>query len=325
MARYLYIPENKLRKLYEGKKLTTYEIAEQLNCCPATIWKKLHLYGIKPRSQYKEIPEKELENLYLGKRLSDRKIAKIYSMAHSTIYRKIREYGFKTRNISEAHIIYPRKNFSGDILEKAYLVGFKTGDLRARICGKDRCETISVDCGSTIQAQIDLFVKLFKPYGKVWVSKPLQNGKQQMQVGLNKSFSFLLDKEIDWVFKNKKTFLAFLAGFTDAEGSIFFRNNVAAYSLGNYDENLLQKIQQKLLCLRVDCRPPYSDKRQGTKNSQGYTYRQNYWHFAVNRKKELYKLLTLIEPYIEHPQKIKALKEAKRNIELRNKMFGYGK
>ena len=38
-----------LLHLYEKEKLTTSQIAEKMNCCQATIWKRLKEYGIASR------------------------------------------------------------------------------------------------------------------------------------------------------------------------------------------------------------------------------------------------------------------------------------
>src|SRR4030042_2323456 len=200
--------------LYESRKKTSYEIAKIYNCCQATGWKRLKQCGIKCLPNGRKsiiVPKLRLADLYLKKRLSSREIAKFYNCAYSTIDTKIRKYGFQTRNISEAHIIYGRKDFDGSNAEKAYLIGFAMGDLRVRKNGENS-ETIHIDCGSTKKAQIDLIFSLFKPYGRIWISKPNKIGATQIECFLNKSLNFLLKKRIladSWIMKNKEYFLSF--------------------------------------------------------------------------------------------------------------------
>jgi intein-encoded DNA endonuclease-like protein len=59
----------------------------------------------------------------------------------------------------------------------------------------------------------------------------------------------------------KKFFAAFLAGFTDAEGSIFISEGQATYSLGNYNYQLLNQIYTQLGKFGIKLKP----SRQGTR------------------------------------------------------------
>lgn len=70
--------------------------------------------------------------------------------------------------------------------------------------------------------QIDLIEHLFEKYGRVLKSKPYLNGKIQIEVFLDDSFSFLLNpkKYLNHIFNKNENFWSFLAGFTDAEGAI---------------------------------------------------------------------------------------------------------
>jgi len=318
------ISKEKLSKLYEKDKLTTYQIAGKLGCCQATIWKRLIQFGIKRRRSYElnsNIPtKKELLRYYIKNKLSTWKIEKKYGFCRGTIHKKLREYGIKTRDRADSHIIYPRKNFSEDLIEKAYLIGFRIGDLGVRkICPNSK--TISVASGSTIKEQIDLIRGLFEGYGKIWIQKT-KDGKINIQANLDESFNFLLSKEFPgWIEKNKEHFFSFLAGFTDAEGNISISNNMAYYGLGNYDQKLLFMIHKNLNKFGIICKEPRSDNRNGQMNSQGYRYNSNYWGFRVYNKKYLLNLLLELRPYIKHENKIKALNIAIANIDNRNKLY----
>lgn len=327
MSHQISIPKSELKNLYEKGKLTTYEIADIYNCCQATAWKRLRQFGIKARFPWNviDLPKKKLEDLYIKKKLSTWKIEKQYGYPRSTVHRKLCEYKIRRRNRAESHIIYPRKNFDGNKTDKAYLIGFAIGDLRARKIYPNS-ETVLVDCGSTKKEQIDLILKLFKPYGRVWVSKLNKKGHIQIQCSLNESFNFLLEKrnKIDgWILNNKEYFSAWLAGFTDAEGSIcILSSGQAVYSLGNYNKIILNQIHDKLLELGIECRSPFISSKKGYIGKDGYVRNGDYWILSLIRKKFLLKLFDTIGHYLKHRKRRSDMKKAKVNIKLRNKKYG---
>lgn len=272
-----------------------------------------------------QIAKEELYDFYFNQRLSSRKIAKFYNCAYSTIDRKIKLLGFKTRTLADAHIIYQRKGFSGNLYEKAYLMGFRIGDLRVRKV-YNKSETIHVDCGSTKIEQIGLIKNLFQQYDRVWISKPTKNGKIQIECFLNTSFNFLLNMNLSviesWITERGDYFACFLAGFTDAEGSIFICNKRAIYSLGNYDIHLLKQLKKILKKYNVDSPKICCSVRKGLIASHGYKYNHDYWILHISRKDTLQKLFKLIGPYIKHPKRITDMKKAIKNIEERNNLYG---
>jgi len=323
------ISKKELKELYEKKKMTSYEIADFYGCCQCTVWKRLKEFGIKRLPNGRKtvvISKTKLRDLYIRQKLSSRKIAKIYGCAYSTIDSKIRKYGFPIKTLAAAHITTHRKDFDGNKTDKAYLIGFAMGDLRARKMYPNS-ETINIDCGSTKQEQIDLIYKLFKPYGRVWISnKPNQNGATQIECSVNFSFDFLLKKRDlidDWVLKNKRFFWAFVAGFSDAEGCIAISNkNSAYYSLGNYNRELLEQIRSFLCKNKVICSKLHESKTKGKICFEKYFHNQNYWQLSICRKESLFLFLNSVEPYVKHAQKQRALQQAKDNILLRNRLFG---
>lgn len=318
------ISKDVLTDLYEKEKLTTFQIADRIGCCQATVWKRLKEFGIKsrlPGGKRVKISNEELHYFYVDKRFSTWKMEKVLRIPRSTIHRKLKYLGI-TRDRATANIIYVKKDFSGDLVEKAYLIGFRIGDLRARK-QYPNSKTICLACSSTIFEQIDLINDLFKNYGRVWIKKSKDRKVIHSEARLNESFEFLLSKELpNWILKTKKHFFSFLSGFIDAEGHIGIHNNMARFSLGNYDSQILFAIYNKLNEYEVNCNKPISDKRKGKLNSEGYKYNKNYWHFSINRKKELLKLFKLIKPYIKHKNKIKDLNKANENIIYRNKKHG---
>ncbi len=283
---------------------------------------------LRPQHNKLTIPKKELFQLYAKQRLSSQKIAKIYKCAYSTIDSKIRKFGFPIRTLANAHITTNRKPFSGNKIEKAYLLGLVFGDLRVRKIYQNS-ETIHIDCGSTKIDQIRLIESLFKKYGNVWISKPNKENKIQIECNVDLSFNFLLEnnkgKMPQWILKKKEFFAAFLAGFTDAEGSIFISKGMAAYALANYNHSLLNQIYGYLNYLNIDLRQPKIGKRKGVKVIyKGKTYKTNgdYWTLSINKKSSLIKLFNLIKPYLKHAKRKKDMKKAIANINKRNEKFG---
>lgn len=315
------LPKSELRELYVQEGLTTSQVAERYRCCQATVWKRLHEYGIKLRFPWNatDLTEGKLKKWYLEKKLSTWKIEKQYHYSRGTIHRKLKEFGIITRSLSESHIRVPRKDFAGNIQDKAYLLGFARGDLRTRRIG----DTIHADCGSTKEAQIELITELFTGYGNVWIGKPTKKKKIQIEANLNLSFSFLLGKEIPMWAYNQQTFFPFFAGFSDAEGSIFIpKNGRAAYSLGNYNRRILFDIRQNLLHRGVICSSLHEGKIKDRIEKDGYGHKQNYWMFQVNRKESLLHLFDFLEPYVRHTDKKIAIRAARANIAFRNKKYG---
>lgn len=324
--RKVFIPEDLLRDLYINQKLTTYQIADKLGFCQGTVWNRLNEYGIKSRLSYVPIKfsKKQLKNWYIDQKLSTWEIEKRFGYSRGTLYGKLKEFNLPTRNIAESHIRFSRKDFSGDILEKAYLIGFRLGDLNVIKRGS-QSETITIKCASTKRGQIDLFKKLFTSYGHVLVGKHTKDGKVNIETGLNLSFSFLLSKapsSYEWIFKNKKTFFAFLAGFSDAEGSFFITRGQGVFSIGNYDKLLLNKIKEFLKRFGVETPKLAVYYQKNRKSYNGYKSKSDYHALHCSKKEYLLKLIDLLWPYIKHPDKLEKAQMVKENIIERNIKFG---
>lgn len=313
------IPENILYDLYVNQNIGSKRIAKMFNCTPATVIKKLRKIGVKIRKDRTatDITKDKLITLYIGKNLSTWKIANVLKHSRGTIYRKLKEFGINPRDISDSHIVYPRKQFNQNPLEKAYLVGFATGDLRVRKVGK-KSKTIKVDCRTTMPEQVRLINNLFKNYGRVWIGRPNKEGKVQIEAFLDDSFSFLLNtkKETTLLLNNDEYFLHFLAGFVDADGSIFITNKQARFAIGSYNSQLLKKIRKKLLKLGIVVAKLVRDKKLYIDKS-GYKRNNYYWHLTVNRKDSLINLFNIIGPYLKHEKRVSDMQKAIHNLKSR--------
>lgn len=312
------LPLNEILHLYSDKKMSSSKIAEKYGCCKATVLKRLRAANAElrePGVAKLETSDEELKGLYLEKKLSTWKIAKLLKCGRSTIHRKIAKMGF-SRDIAASHVKYPRKPFSGNEAEKAYLLGFAIGDLRVRKVGSGS-KTIKIDCGSTKSEQIELIRSLFSKYGHVWIGKPTAAGKTQIEAFLDDSFDFLLDgrKKIDWAISGN-SFAPFLAGFTDAEGSIFITNGKAAFSIGNYDHKLLKLLRKGLEAHGIEPVHLYRARKKYA-IAGDYRQRQHYWHLIISRKEQLLKLFNMLESHIRHKKRKEDIQRAITNIKNR--------
>ncbi|MBU1291937.1 LAGLIDADG family homing endonuclease [Patescibacteria group bacterium] len=334
MTKSIKIIPSRLQELYETRKLSSPKIAEIYKCDPKSIRELLRKYKIKIRTKSEarknffniNIPRKELKKFYLKERLSSPKIAKKYNCSAGFIRNKLREYKIPIRSIQEAlplsnKPIYPRYNFNGNLEEKAYLIGLRKGDLHVRSINKAN-STIAVNTNSSKSEMIDLLSKTFTPYGYAWTGKPDKNNVIGFRCHLDKTFLFLLNKEdkIDsWILKNKKYFAAFLAGYTDSEGTFCLCSNNAVFSIRSQDKNILHQIRNNLVKLGIFLRPSQISRGKGTKDKQGTISNEDIWGLWIHRKDALLKLFDLLNPYLRHKDKQNRVKILKENISQRNK------
>jgi LAGLIDADG-like domain len=318
-----------LKDLYIKRKFSLLKIGKTLGFSSRTIEIKAKECKIalrNPGTIPPTITDKTLKHLYLKKRMSSRKIAKIYKCSYSYIDTRIKMLNILRRDLASAHIVTKRASFSSNRYEKAYLIGFRIGDLRARKIYKNS-ETILIDCGSTKPNQILLIKNLFKKYGRVWISKPKTNGKTQIEISVNQSFSFLLPKYPlfpNWTMKNRRIFLNILAGFIDAEGSFFVSNDksATAFSLGNYNKPILKQIDGMLKEEDFNTRI-FKGVKKGYTGKDGYSHSQDYWMLTINRKSDVYRFANLMIPFLKHQDRIRDAKKAIENVNHRNKKFGF--
>ena len=223
------------------------------------------------------------------------------------------EYWLKRHRIKR-HLLrkYPRFSFSGDLFEKAYLVGLRFGDLCAVRHGKG----ILVTTTTTHPAMLLLFLTTFERYGHVSFSPSYNKRYDEYQwtarVTLNLTFSFLVLKGgrvPKWMASDKIATIWFLAGFVDAEGTvgIIFRIADGRYqimrpylSVSNADLGLLRHIAK--LTKQYSSRLSLS-QRGGTPTSrQGSIRKRDQWALWISRRRVLKDLLKILP--LRHIEKI---------------------
>jgi len=331
------IPPKKLKELYWQRKMSSPEIAKIYHCHQTTIRRRFKKYGIKVRTLSEarinfgevKIPKRELKKLYLDKKMTAFEISKKFHCCQRTVLNKLLEHRVPIRTISEASVLkpsrYPRYDFSGNLEEKAYLIGFRLGDLTVEERNQS-APTIYVRASSTKPIFVHLMNKLFSPYGHVWNNnKPSKTGNFNVKCYLNRSFNFLLKKEDliePWILKNKKYFAAFLAGYTDAEGCFQISKNGknSNFSIKSEDKNILFQISQQLNKLGILCRPPRLTRKKGTIR-KGIINNKDEWTLLVGRKNSLLKLIKMTNPYLKHPEKREKIIAVRKNILERYRKF----
>jgi predicted DNA-binding protein YlxM (UPF0122 family) len=331
-AEKVLILKQTLKKLYYRNKLSTIQIGKLYRCSHATVLNKMKKYGLKRRSQLglrKQvfISKAKLKRLYLDKKFSENQISRKMNCSRCAVEKLMKKYKIKPHSLSEAQMKYPKYDFSGNLIEKAYLIGFRLGDLSV---GPARLQ-IQVECSTSRPEQVRLIKTLFQRYGRIIIRQNrFVKGKliTDIKCLLNNSFEFLLpkrDRIEPWILRNKKFFFAFLAGYIDAEGHIFTRlqkkskTPTAGLQIQSYDKSILHQIWSKLNKMRIKSPRPYLSHPKGYVSKDGVINRDDSWRLDINRKKALFFLLSAIEPYIKHEKRKRKLLEAKKNLILRLK------
>lgn len=329
------ISKKQLKKWYLGEKLSMFEISKKLNCSRSSVVLRFQKLGIKSRGHLGLTPpinitRKGFWHLYHHRRLSLEKIAKIVHCSEGGLERKFKKYGLKPRTMKNRACKYVKKNFSGDPIEKAYLLGFRLGDLNVM----KRVNVIQVRCSSTVPAQIKLIKILFSKYSTPKITlrfnKKFKIPRWDIVFLVNKSFRFLLSKEDKiprWITKSKRTFWAFFAGYTDAEGSFYLAKSTKGNKLWSA-EFAIQTQQRKIICglwenmqkFEIYSPAPRISRKAGYIGGNGIKNNKDMWQFAVSKKASLWKLIHLLRPYIKHKNKVKKIKELEKNIILRNEL-----
>lgn len=269
------------------------------------------------------IPKRELKRLYYKEKKSKYKIGEIYNCSFKTVLNRMREFGMKPLSRSIIQSKYKKKKFSGNNPEKAYIIGFRLGDLNIYKTNNNS-EVIVARCHTTQKDQLDLIKNVFKKYGQVTISKNSKNSSYQINCFLNDSFEFLLKKGTDvekWITDDKNCSKSFAAGYVDAEGNIGVYDKRARFKIDSYDKEIIFWFYEWFLKNRIKCPDPIKIGRSGQvyEKRLGYKYNKDLWRIRVSEKNSLENLLILIDPYLKHKKRKSDLKKCLKNLDDRKK------
>lgn len=316
MAKTIQISVDDLRRLYLDEYLTPAAIAKRVGCSSEGIRALLRRAKIPRRniSQSRralfgiEIPRDQLQRWYEDENLSAVQIARQVKCSDATVRRRLRECGIRVRADWDTPLKHHRCDFDEDEYFKAYLIGFRQGDLRVTF-GKQggKSRTVRVEMSSTKEVQLELFHELFGGYGYVWKGKVRSSGRQDLACNLNLTFDFLLPKQDrveKWIFENDGFMAAFVAGYVDAEGTFSFNKGDPQFSIDSCDRGILRAIYKWLERNKVKCPAPHIIRKKGSFNSGvDALYSDDLWRLAVYRKRSLANLIIALRTHMRHAKR----------------------
>lgn len=258
-----------------------------------------------------DIDSKELEGLYIQNNLSLIEIGKIYNCTPVTIKNRIMEFNIHLKDSTTARIKYKRKNFSGDGIERSYMMGFRLGDLNVYKPKSKSYGTIIARCHTTKIDQVTVIRKIFDKYGRVTVSRSDIN-KYNVNCFLDNSFVFLLDKTMP-ILKGKNEYYAFIAGYTDAEGNFILNQGRGRFKIDAYDYFILNKINEFLINQICIVKMRKIEER-GKFLKNGVIRNQDLWRININEARSLERFINNILPFMKHKKRISDAKLVLNNI-----------
>lgn len=259
------------------------------------------------------IQEEELRKLYWEKNLSTLQIAKILGFrSKSSVLNHMMKFGIPRRPSDKKN--YFRKPFSGNLDEKAYLLGLRTGDLFA----KKHFNLILISMTSPKAAQMKMFNEAFGGYAHI-TEREAKGGftetTRRADSLLHPSFEFLAEKNSSipfWILQNNQLFYFFLAGYCDAEASWIVTEHKRykgrwkdlVFSLGTCDKNILEQINQKLRDLGFNSHL-YLVRRKGIYGTRVCNF--DLYRVMMSNHDDIVRLAKILLSFSKHDDKKKAM------------------
>ena len=283
-----------------------------------------------------DISKPLLQKLYHRQKLSSVAIATRFSCDPTTILNHLRSFGLSVRTLHDAsryktfstfpgRITYPKRDFDGDQAHKAYLIGFRLGDLTVRpVSGGSYSQTLEICSRSTRPEQLQLFRRLFDGYGHLYESRPDQHGAVGQICYVNRSFDFLLPKQDtveQWIRVDPRCAVAFAGGYIDAEGSFYITTTPtqlrkSMFAVATQDRQILTWMHQWFQSVGITCPPPKLALRRGT--PRPFSLNKDHWILQVIRKDALAQLIKVVQPWVRHPKRKADAQRVLANIKERN-------
>mgnify|MGYP000300610834 CR=1 FL=1 len=249
-----------------------------------------------------------IADLYWRKMKSTVEISKILKIHRATVFYHLKKFEKPLRDrikvVSESarkRQKYPRLPFSGNSLEKQYLLGLSEDlsvERRSKWC-------IIASLTTSKESMMELFERIFSKYGRILKYKIRNTPYWRIAVYLHQSFKFLLKSNRDYNIANlsRDELLYRVSGLIDAEGSLIITKNSGKYIvrhlvIGMENKNFLIRLARRLNKeFKINCKT-YRMKKKGEISKIGkkiVRYNRELWILVINRKKDLKKFLPLIK------------------------------
>lgn len=249
-----------------------------------------------------------IADLYWRKMKSTVEISKILKIHRATVFYHLKKFEKPLRDrikvVSESarkRQKYPRPPFSGNSLEKQYLLGLSEDlsvERRSKWC-------IIASLTTSKESMMELFERIFSKYGRILKYKIRNTPYWRIAVYLHQSFKFLLKSNRDYNIANlsRDELLYRVSGLIDAEGSLIITKNSGKYIvrhlvIGMENKNFLIRLARRLNKeFKINCKT-YRMKKKGEISKIGkriVRYNRELWILVINRKKDLKKFLPLIK------------------------------
>lgn len=258
-----------------------------------------------------------LHRLYLSENLSPAKIGAIFGCSFKTVRNRLEEFEIPFKDPALARLRSKRRGFDGSKETRAYMVGFRLGDLNV-YRPSERSLTVVVRGHTTQDDQVSIMKGLFSDFGRVTVS--LNKGHYHVNCFLDNSFLFLLPKNLsawEWIKKSDTAVAAaFIAGYVDAEANFILNQGRARFKIDSYDDEILEWMSEWLTS-------------HGIENSYRIIYQigdtwkgkspinKNLWRLNINEMESLLKFIDIMVPLLRHKKRIRDMLVCKSNIESR--------
>jgi hypothetical protein len=260
--------------------------------------------------------KRTIEQLYVSEKMSTNDIAKALGRSQSSTWKLCRRLGIELRSPNEGkalaapwRIRTPRHPFVGMEADRCYLKGFSEGDLDVR---KPSSNAVMVSSTTTHPAFTSCFRLLFRDYGPVYEYPIFEvlGYKWKVAARLDNSFTFLLPsqrKDYPTISTNHRSFLSWLAGIVDTDGSIVIERS-GAYAritllVSNQDQALLSHIKGELTNGGYHPTGPYLQAPRG-KITPGWRirYTKDQWQLSLQRADEVRSVVKLLP--LRHEEKV---------------------
>ncbi len=253
-------------------------------------------------------------NLYQNEGKTLKEISILLGISKSTVRGHVaKQIRLRPRSVPR----YPRTPFSGDEATKAYLLGYRAGDVNAF---QDSALTVTARVSTTHQAMLQMFQKSFSQYGYCFATPRrvfLTGYDWQIKAYLDNSFRFMIPRPLSP--PSEPTLLSmFTAGLSDSDGcwSAWEKRGRTAFhfNITSRSNGLLMGLASALEKWNYHPHVYLSQKKgtiklvKGREGNRWITLTEDIWTLVISRRDEIKRLAHQVLPYSHHQEKIGKMK-----------------